>query len=137
MACGFPFPPQVLEKGDEASLPGARTLLNLCYSPHICAKIQEADLTSALNNLRSSSDLRVSDAVTGCLARLGALVDDKKATSSWKGRSISDMLSMIASQGTETQEGQGQQKERFNVFLSHRRSDSKVTGQLLDFPVLI
>ena len=114
---------QVLEKRDEAVLPGVRTLLHLCYSPPICSKIQEVDLNGPLNDLMTnSSDLRISDAATGCLARLGGLRENHSLSK--RGHTISDLMSLVSPTKGEVAGGEGQQE--FNVFLSHRRSDSKV-----------
>ena len=110
---------------DEAILPGVRTLLNFSYSAHLCDKIRDAGVDKALSNLMNSQDLRVSDAATGCLARVGALNEGKHKTS-WKGKSIADLMSLISTAGEEGASEVGGEQSRFNVFLSHRRTDSKV-----------
>lgn len=93
------------------TLPCVRTLLNLAYSPGIAQAIRSAKMTGKLVPLTSSPDMRVSDAAKACLTELGY---DMK-------RNIFDSRSMQERMSQNEQASIG-----FNVFLSHRRADSKV-----------
>jgi hypothetical protein len=101
----------MLEQGEEGTLPCVRTLLSLSYSPELGEAIRSAKMTEKLVELTRSEDMRVSDAAKACLTELGYDMQ----------RNIFDSKSIQRRHDTDRLAGIAE----FNVFLSHRRADSK------------
>ena len=104
----------------------------MSMSPDLCAALEAAGVGPVLEQLTTSDDARISDAARGTLLHLGLLHNDAEAT---RGKESS-----VAQQGGDaraSQNGGGSELDldpatAFDVFLSHKRSDAKVSADRVE-----